>query len=233
MDSLARPDLVLQLRAMDIGKSGMPALVSSISALSSTITALTVEMVSLREDRDREVREMKATIDGLVAKMIHLEEGGSPNLIAQSTTPSTTYSSVASSGSTGAGVRETVTRTPPPPNAHSTNRTRTSQTSTHVHQTSSRTETPPAAPTRSTLATTSTSEYTGRVQTVPLQSPPATSVTSERNGVAMRSESVKSSMAPSAPSFSPHLEAWGSQRHRYTSALLTCYRKSARTPTPG
>ena len=58
-------------------------------------------------------------------------------------------------------------------------------------------------------------------------------VTSERNGVAMRSESVKSSMAPSAPSFSPHLEAWGSQRHRYTSALLTCYRKSARTPTPG
>ena len=95
VDSLARPDLVLQLRAMDIGKSGMPALVSSISALSSTITALTVEMVSLREDRDREVREMKATIDGLVAKMIHLEEGGSPNLIAQSTTPSTTYSSVA------------------------------------------------------------------------------------------------------------------------------------------
>ena len=149
VDSLARPDLVLQLRAMDIGKSGMPALVSSISALSSTITALTVEMVSLREDRDREVRAMKATIDGLVAKMIHLEEGGSPNLIAQSTTRSTTYSSVASSGSTGAGVRETVTRTPP--NAHSTNRTRTSQTSTHVHQTSSRTETPPAAPTRSTL----------------------------------------------------------------------------------
>lgn len=161
VDSLARPDLVLQLRAMDIGKSGMPALVSSISALSSTITALTVEMVSLREDRDREVREMKATIDGLVAKMIHLEEGGSPNLIAQSTTPSTTYSSVASSGSTGAGVRETVTRTRTPPNAHSTNRTRTSQTSTHVHQTSSRTETPPAAPTRSTLATTSTSENTG------------------------------------------------------------------------
>ena len=106
VDSLARPDLVLQLRAMDIGKSGMPALVSSISALSSTITALTVEMVSLREDRNREVREMKATIGGLVAKMIHLEEGGSPNLIAQSTTPSTTYSSVASSGTRGAGWGE-------------------------------------------------------------------------------------------------------------------------------
>ena len=89
VDSLARPDLALQLRAMDIGKSGMPALVSSISALSSTITRLSSTincgngLPQLREDRDREVREMKATIDGLVAKMIHLEEGGSPNLRTQ------------------------------------------------------------------------------------------------------------------------------------------------------